>query len=103
MIEAIGVNDLSKLKQSIADLSRTTSTSEPHHREQSISYDLRLSPQQIGYKIIPESNLRLQQILSSISAQFEQHIHLVESQKMQYQFVKNKKLIASQKYECEIC
>lgn len=53
--------------------------------------------------MIPAETSRMNRILQEICLLFEQHIHLLETQKMEYQFTKNKKLITAQKYECDIC
>jgi hypothetical protein len=52
------------------------------------------------HTVAPPSISRMNMILQEICLLFEQHIHLLETQKMEYQFTKNKKLITAQKYEC---
>jgi len=55
------------------------------------------------FTYIPESAPRFNKIFTEICMLFEQHIHLLEHQKMEYQFTKNKKLLACQQVSCQIC
>ena len=48
------------------------------------------------FTFIPESTPRINKIFTEICMLFEQHIHLLETQKMEYQFTKNKKLLVCQ-------
>ena len=48
--------------------------------------------------VFADENQRVGALLEEISRLVEEHIHLLESQKMEYQVAKNRKLIACQKF-----